>query len=135
MKVIAYLHFPGDCEAAIKFYKDCLNAEIIQMSRMGESQMEIAESLKTKIMHARLKIDDNLIYMSDTFAPETLIKGNNISLSLEIENLEKINQLFNKLAEGGHIKMPLQDTFWGARFGMLEDKFGINWMLNCELKK
>ena len=135
MKVITYVHFPGECEEAINFYKDSLNGEIVQMSRMGDSKMEVAETLKQKIMHARLKVGDDEIYMSDTFEPASITKGNNVSISLDIESPDKMEKMFNKLASGGTIKMPLQDTFWGAKFGMLVDKFGINWMMNCELKK
>jgi PhnB protein len=135
MKVITYVHFPGDCEEAINFYKDSLNGEIVQMSRMGDSKMEVAEPLKKKIMHARLKVGEDEIYMSDTFEPNSLTKGNNVSISLDIESPDKMEKMFNQLSLGGTVKMPMQDTFWGAKFGMLVDKFGINWMMNCELKK
>jgi PhnB protein len=135
MKLIAYLTFAGECEAALNFYKDVLNGEIIQMSRMGENKMQVAEDLKNKIMHARLKMGDNLLYMSDTFSPESVVQGNNVSLSIELEDLKNTEDIFNKLSSGGKVKMPLEDTFWGARFGMLVDRFGIHWMLNCEIKK
>jgi len=68
MKLITYLTFAGECENALNFYKDCLNGKILQMSRMGDSQMEVAEPLKNKIMHARLEFEDNILYMSDTFS-------------------------------------------------------------------
>ena len=135
MKLITYLTFAGECENALNFYKECLNGEILQMSRMGESKMEVAEPLKNKIMHARLQFDDNILYMSDTFAPDSVTQGNNVSLSLDIDNVEKMDKLFSKMSEGGTVKMPLQDTFWGAKFGMFIDKFGIHWMMNCEAKK
>ena len=135
MKVITYLQFAGECENAINFYKEALNAEVVQMSRMGDSNKEVPEQLKNKIMHASIKVDETEIFMSDTFAPESISQGNNVSLSLDVDNVEKMDKLFNKLSSGGSVKMPLQDTFWGARFGMLVDKFGIHWMMNCELKK
>ena len=62
-------------------------------------------------------------------------EGQNIQLSVEVESIERINEVFEKMSAGGKVTMPLQDTFWGARFGMLEDKFGIYWMFNHELKK
>ena len=102
---------------------------------MGDSPMEIAENLKNKIMHARLQIGENALYMSDTFDPASLKQGNNVSLSIQIGDTTQLENLFNKLSEGGSVTMPLQDTFWGARFGMFVDKFGIHWMMNCELKK
>ena len=135
MQLITYVTFGGNCEEAINFYKDALGAEIILINRMGESPMEVPENLKNKIMHARLKIGDNTLYMSDTFDPSALIKGNNVSLSIQIDDTAQLDKLFMRLSAGGTVDMALQDTFWGARFGMFTDKFGIKWMMNCELKK
>lgn len=135
MQLITYVTFDGTCEEAINFYKDALGAEVLMINRMGEGPMEVPEHVKGKIMHARLRIGENILYMSDTFDPSTIVQGNNISLSLQPETVDQTEKLFNDLSAGGTVKMPLQDTFWGARFGMFIDKFGIHWMLNCELKK
>lgn len=135
MQLITYVNFAGNCEEALNFYKEALDAEILQISHMGDGQMEVPEHVKGKVMHARLKIGENVLYMSDTFDPSSVVQGNNISLSLQPETVTQTEDLFNKLSAGGTVKMPLQDTFWGARFGMFVDKFGIHWMLNCELKK
>ena len=135
MKLITYLTFPGQCEEALNFYKNTLGGNILQMSRMGDSPMEVADNLKNKIMHARLQLGENVLYMSDTFDPSSVKQGNNVSLSLDIPEPAKLGELFNKLSAGGTVTMPLQDAFWGARFGMFIDKFGIHWMMNCELKK
>ena len=135
MQLITYVNFAGKCEEALNFYKEVLGADILQISRMGEGGMEVPEHLKGKIMHARLKVGENVLYMSDTFDPSSIVPGNNISLSLQPDTIPETEDLFAKLSAGGTIKMPLQDTFWGARFGMFIDKFGIHWMLNCELKK
>ena len=135
MQLITYVSFAGNCEEALNFYKEALGGEILQISKMGEGPMEVPEHVKGKIMHARLQIGENVLYMSDTFDPSSIIQGNNVSLSLQPESLDQTENLFNKLSAGGTVKMPLQDTFWGARFGMFIDKFGIHWMLNCELKK
>ena len=133
MKLITYLTFAGNCEEALNFYKETLDAEVLQLSHMGEGQMEVPESVKGKVMHARLKIGENILYMSDNFDPSSVKQGNNVSLSLDMDNLAQTESLFNKLSAGGTITQPLQDTFWGARFGMFTDKFGIHWMMNCEL--
>ena len=135
MQLITYVSFAGNCEEALNFYKEVLNGEILQLSHMGDGQMEVPENLKDKVMHARLQIGDSVLYMSDTFEPASVKQGNNVSLSLEIEDTAKLETLFNKLSAGGTVKMPLEDTFWGARFGMFTDKFGIHWMMNCQLKK
>jgi PhnB protein len=133
MQLITYVTFAGNCEEAINFYKDVLGAQVLLVNRMGEGPMEVPEQVKGKIMHARLQIGENVLYMSDTFDPSSVVQGNNVSLSLQPETLQQTEDLFNKLSAGGTVKMPLQDTFWGARFGMFTDKFGIHWMLNCEL--
>ena len=135
MKLITYLTFAGNCEEAMNFYKEALGAEIILFSRMGDSPMEIPENLKGKIMHARLRIGENELYMSDTFDPSSLNQGNNVSLSIQTDDTTQLEKLFNSLSAGGNVTMPLADAFWGARFGMFVDKFGIHWMFNCELKK
>jgi PhnB protein len=135
MKLITYLTFAGNCEEAMNFYKEKLGAEITHISYMGDGQMEVPENVKGKVMHARIKVGENELYMSDNFDPSSIKQGNNVSLSLQTDNIAQTETLFEKLCAGGKIIMPLQDTFWGARFGMLTDKFGIHWMLNCELKK
>ena len=135
MQLITYVSFAGNCEEALNFYKEVLDGEILQISYMGDGQMEVPETLKDKVMHARLQIGENVLYMSDTFDPSAIKQGNNISLSLQIGDTAKLEKLFKKLSESGTVKMPLEDTFWGARFGMFVDKFGIHWMMNCQLKK
>lgn len=135
MRLITYVSFAGNCEEALNFYKEVLDGEILQISHMGDGQMDVPETLKDKIMYARLRIGENVLYMSDTFDPASVKQGNNLSLSLEIEDTDKLEKLFKKLSEGGTVKMPLEDTFWGAKFGMFVDKFGIHWMMNCQLKK
>lgn len=135
MKLITYLTFTGNCEEAMNFYKEALGAEIVLFSRMGDSPMEIPENLKGKIMHARLRIGENELYMSDTFDPSSLNQGNNVSLSIQTEVTTQLETLFNSLSAGGNVTMPLADAFWGARFGMFVDKFGIHWMFNCELSE
>src|SRR5215471_13977264 len=112
MKLITYLTFAGNCEEALNFYKETLKGEIVHISYMGEGQMEVPESVKGKVMHARLKFDENELYMSDTFDPSAMKLGSNVSLSLQPGNLEEAETVFNTLSAGGNVIMPLQDTFW-----------------------
>ena len=135
MKLHAYLGFKGNCEEAINFYKEAFDGEISQLSRYGESPMETTDDLKDKIMHARLQFGDTLIMFSDMMGENGADAGSMISLSIECDSIEQLEKVFPKVAEGGKITMPLQDQFWGARFGMLTDKYGIHWMFNCEKKK
>ena len=104
-------------------------------SRYGEAPMPIDEDWKNKLMHARLKFGNNMIYISDGPKDYKSSKDGNIQLSVDVPDENKIEEIFNKMAEGGQVTMPLANQFWGAKFGMLKDKFGIGWMFNCEFKK
>jgi PhnB protein len=131
-----YLTFSGNCEEALNFYKQCLKGEIVSIQRFGEvPDMKIPEEVKSKVMHSEFKAESATFMASDSMPQHNLVLGNNITLSLNLTDLKEQEEIFNKLAAGGKVGQPLEDAFWGARFGMLTDKFGINWMLNCELKK
>jgi PhnB protein len=134
-KLIPYLSLNGTAEEAINFYKEIFNGEILHLGRFGETQKDISDAYKNKIMHASLKFAENELMFSDTTEGHTTQAGTNVSLSLDFSDEGKMDTAFAKLAAGGKITMPLQDTFWGAKFGMLTDKFGINWMFNHDKKK
>lgn len=125
--------FNGSTEQAFNFYKEVFNGEITAMQRYGDVEMPGTENCKQLIMHAILKFDDNTLMASDYKPEDEVVNQSNIHLSIDIMEVFILEDTFNKLAQGGTITMPLQDTFWGARFGMIKDKFGINWMLNCDL--
>jgi PhnB protein len=135
MKLVPYLNFNGNAEEALKFYEEIFDGEITQLGRFGESPMPCEESDKNKIMHARLVFDGNLIMVSDTMNSRPVTPGGMIQLSLDVDDVERLEKVFSKMSEGGNVTMPLADQFWGAKFGMLVDKFGISWMFNSELKK
>ena len=135
MKLIPYLHFAGNARDVLNFYKDALNGEIVMLGTYGESPMPVDEDYKDKIVHARLVFDDNMIMISDSFKGKPAPTEGNIQLSVEVEDVSRLDEVFNKMAEGGTVTMPLADQFWGAKFGMLKDKFGVSWMFNCEKKK
>jgi|SRR5690242_6598515 len=132
--LVPYLHFNGEAEEVLNFYKDAFGGEIIMLSRYSDSPMQVNENWKNKIIHSRLKFGDNLIMISDSHNGQLASKEGNIQLSVEVDDEKKIEEVFNKLAEGGKITMPLAKQFWGATFGMLQDKFGVNWMFNHEEK-
>ncbi len=135
MTVIPYLHFEGQAEEALNFYKNIFNGEITMTSRYGEAPMPVDDDWKNKLMHARLKFGNSEIYLSDGPKGYKSSKDGNIQLSVDVPDENKIEEIFNKMAEGGQVTMPLANQFWGAKFGMLKDKYGIGWMFNCELKK
>jgi PhnB protein len=128
-----YIAFRGNCEEAINFYKEKLGAEILHISRYGESPMA-GKGPDEKIMHCSIKIGDSVIMACDNVfedrSPTTV--GNNITLALGTNDIEQADNLFFNLSESANILMPMQETFWAQRFGMLTDKFGINWMFNVD---
>lgn len=135
MKLIPYLHFAGNAREVLNFYKNALGGDIVQLGTYGESPMPGDEDYKDKVMHARFVFDGNMIMISDVFKGQPVSTNGNIQLSVDVDTESKLDEVFNKMAEGGTVTMPLADQFWGARFGMLQDKFGVSWMFNCEKKK
>jgi len=130
MKLTPYIHFAGNAEEALNFYKEVLNGEVVMLSRYGDSPVPADEDYKQKIIHARLVFGENMIMISDTFKGNAVHTNGNIQLSVDVPDKLQLETVFGKMAAGGKIVMPLQDQFWGATFGMLQDKFGVNWMFN-----
>lgn len=133
--IVPYLNFNGNAAEALAFYAKALGGTVIFQQTYGESPMDAGEKFKDKIMHATFKAGDLTIMASDSNDKFTATAGTNVSLSLNFPDLDSINKTFEAMSEGSNITMPLQDTFWGARFGMLTDKFGIHWMFNHDIKK
>jgi PhnB protein len=134
MKVHAYLMFDGQCEAAFKFYAECLGGTLELMS-FGESPEagNIPAEFHERIIHACLTVDDQLLMASDTLpqSPYEGIKG--CSIALQVDSVPEAERLYAALSAGGSIQMELQQTFWATRFAMLTDKFGVAWMVNCSV--
>lgn len=127
-----YIAFKGNCEEAIEFYKDRLGAEVLFMQRYGESPMA-GKGPDDKIMHTSIKIGDSVIMACDNvFEENPTTVGNNISLAIGSNDIAAAEKAFEGLSEGANVTMPMQETFWAERFGMLTDKFGINWMFNVD---
>ena len=128
--IVPYLYFNGKAAEALTFYSTALDGEILFQQTYGDSPMEVSPDSKGKIMHATFKAGELSIMVSDSTEKTAVKAGTNISLSLNFKDEESMTKVFNALSDGGNIAMPLQDTFWGARFGMATDKFGIHWMFN-----
>lgn len=129
--VTPYIAFKGNCRQAIEFYKEALGAELLYAGTYGDSPMaEMGPA--DAIMHATIKVGDTHIMMCDDLRPEGASGPSNISLALGLSDTAKARQYFDNLAAGGQVTMPLDKTFWAEAFGMLTDKFGINWMVNCD---
>ncbi|HZS83788.1 MAG TPA: glyoxalase/bleomycin resistance/extradiol dioxygenase family protein [Stellaceae bacterium] len=133
MKINPYLSFNGQCEAAFKFYEKCFGGRIVAKITFGEMPMaeQCAPMQREKIAHIRLVIGDQVLMGSDT-PPEHYEAPKGTQVTLNIEAPEEADRVFNALADGATITMPIQKTFWAKRFGMLVDRFGTPWMINCE---
>ncbi len=126
-----YLNFAGNCREALEFYKACFKGEITSMQTFGEGNMGADEKTKDRILHAVFKADGLVFMASDGMADFQAKPGNMVSLSVDLKDEKEQAAIFSALSEGGKVTMPLEHTFWGATFGMLIDRYGIQWMLNC----
>jgi PhnB protein len=127
------LHFNGRCEEALNFYKQALGAEVTFMMRYDESpdpqsKACMAPGTEKKIMHANVKIRDTEVMMSDGRCEGGLPKFDGISLTVNVSPAEA-DRIFNALGNGGQVQMPLCETFFAEKFGMVADKFGLSWLL------
>ena len=133
MQLNPYLSFNGQCEAAFKFYERCLGGKIECMmtyeSRPGE--YPVPPEWDKKILHATLKVGEQALMGADVPAGRYQ-KTQGFSLTLGLKDQAEAERIFKELAEEGTVEMALQETFWAVRFGVLVDRFGIPWTINCE---
>jgi len=129
-----YISFRGNCRGAIEFYKGALDAEVLFTQTVGDSQMSDRGPAEN-IMHCTIKVGDSTIMMCDDPSPDSATGGGNISLAIGLNDAERARHVFGKLAEGGTVVMPLEKTYWAEAFGMVTDKFGVKWMVNCDAPK
>jgi PhnB protein len=131
MKIISHLNFDGQCEEAFKFYAQVLGGQIIAMMAFDGMPGcdEMSEADKSKIMHARLVVGDQQLMGADAMSmfPYEGVKGTAVTLA--VDTAEEADRLYNGLSEGGTVGMPIQETFFANRFGMLTDRYGVPWMV------
>ena len=126
-----YLAFNGNCRDAMEFYKTVFGGEL-NVQTFGEAPVNAAEKDKARVMHAQLSSGNFMLMASDGMPDRPVTFGDSVSLSVHTQSKDETDTLFNKLSEGGTVTMPLENTFWGAYFGMLIDKFGIHWLFNFQ---
>ena len=133
MEITPYLSFKGDCETAFTLYARCLGGEMGPLFRYAGSPMadQAPAGWQNKIMHGSVKIGQ-LVLMGADMVSDQYQEPKGFSISVQIASTADAERIFGCLAEGGRVMMPLEKTFWAARFGMLVDRFGIPWQLNCE---
>ena len=128
-----YLNFDGTTRDAMTFYHQCLGGTL-DVQSFDDVGAKGPPGTGNRTIHAKLTAGSAVLMASDSQPGQPLNVGNNVWVNIDCESIEEIERIFPLMAEGGKILMPLADQFWGARFGMLADKFGINWMFNCEKK-
>ena len=136
-----YLNFSGNTEQAFNFYKSVFGGEFGNdgIARFGDmphidGAPPMSETLKAMIVHVELEITGGFILMGTDAPPEmgfTVQQGNNVNINLEPDSREEADRLFHALSDGGKVLQPLQEMFWGAYYGHVQDKYGIYWMVNC----
>lgn len=130
-----YLNFPGNTEEAFNFYKSVFGGDFNGLTRFKDAPegAKLSKDEKEKLMHVSLPIGNSNVLMAtdalDSMGHKISV-GNNFHLSVEAESKEEADKIFNGLSAGGKVTMPQADAFWGAYFGMVKDKFGIQWMVS-----
>lgn len=129
-QINAYLNFNGNCREAMTFYHNCLGGDLT-MQKISESPMaaQMPTDSAAHILHSTLT-REGLVLMGSDMIGAKLSAGNKISLCLVCNSEEELNTFFSKLSEGGNVKLPLHQSFWGSTYGELTDKYGVNWMFN-----
>lgn len=130
-----YLNYPGTAEEAFNFYKSIFGGDLFIM-RFGETAegTNLPEELKDKMMHIALPIGGNVLMATDALEEmgHKATPGTNFHISVNTDSEQETDRIFNALSAGGHVTVPVEKMFWGAYFGMLTDKFGIQWMVSYD---
>jgi PhnB protein len=132
MRLNPYLTFNGRCEAAFRFYEKSLGGKIVMMMTYGNSPLaeQAPPDWRNKIVHATFALGDRILQGADAL-PEHYQKPQGFSVVLQLGDAAEADRIFKALSEGGTVQVPLQESFWALRFGMLVDQFGTPWMINC----
>jgi PhnB protein len=133
MQMTISVNFKGQCEAAFAFYVECLGAELGSIFRYAGSPFanRVPADWSDKIMHGSVTIGGQVLMGADV-TPDQYVEPQGFSLSLQIKSTTEAERIFHELAKDGQVVVPLEQTFWAARFGMVIDRFGIPWQINCE---
>ena len=135
MRMNPYLMFDGNCEAAFEQYQKVLGGTLEAMKFAGSpAEGQVGPEWKDKVLHARLEFDGQVLMGSDGPRPGGVEKAHGFSVNLTIDDATEAERVFNALLEGGKAYMPFAPTFWAEKFGMLVDRFGVPWMVNCQIK-
>lgn len=133
--VHAYVVTNGNGQEVVKFYEEALEAEVLAFQTYGDMpenpEFTISEEMKNLVLHAQLKIGESYLMLSDNFPDEPYQIGNQLNVALLLKDVEKMTAMFNKLAEGGEVLMPLQETPWSPAYGQVKDKYNVTWQFSA----
>ncbi len=133
-----YLVMNGNGKEAVAFYAKALQATVITVSTFGEMPADpnhpMPDEVKDRVMHALLKVGETDLMFSDTFPGMPYQTGNNVNVTFVTDSADRAKEVFDALAEGGQVTMPLQQTFWSPAYGQVVDKFGVPWQISTENK-
>lgn len=134
-----YLVLNGNGQEAVKFYESALDAQILGLQTFGDMPVNpehpTPAEAKDRVLHALLKIGNTNLMLSDTFPGQPYQLGDQVTIAILINNVEKANEVFGKLEVGGKVNMPLQETFWSPAYGQVTDKFGVTWQISTEVNQ
>jgi PhnB protein len=132
-----YFVMDGNAKEAIAFYETALAAKVVTVQTFGEGPADpnhpMPDGVKDLIMHALLKVGETDLMFSDTFPGMPYQQGNNVNITIVSNAADSSKQVFDALAEGGKVNMPLQETFWSPAYGQVTDKFGVSWQITTEV--
>ena len=133
MQVVPYLSFDGQCEAAFRFYEQCFGGQLGPMFRYGGSPMadQVPAGWQDKIMHGSVMVGGRSLMGAD-MAPGQYEAPKGFTLSIQLKSAADAERIFRELSQDGNVVMALEKTFWAVRFGMVIDRFGTPWTINCE---
>jgi PhnB protein len=129
-----YLVTNGNGQEAIKFYKEALDAEVLEVKTFGDMpddpEFPIPAEAKHRVMNAHMKVGGADLMLSDTFPGQPYQIGSQVTIAVTVSSAEKTSEIFGKLQQGGRVNMPLQETFWSPSYGQVTDKFGVTWQIS-----
>jgi PhnB protein len=128
-----YITFNGAANDAISLYERVLGAKTVIRTRVGDVPgTDAPPALHDRVLHSALRVGESLLMLSDGGSEESETTAGNVQVSLDFGTVRDMTRAFSGLSDGGAVTLPIQDMFWGAKFGMVTDRFGVRWLLNCD---
>lgn len=138
-RVNPYLVLDGTSQEAIRFYEQVLDAKVLHMQKFGDMppnpEYPLPEEAKDRVSHALIQVGVGELMFSDTFPGQPSTKGDMISICIETDNAEESKRIFSALQDGGTVTMPIQETFWSPAYGIVTDKFGVQFQITTEMNR